>query len=269
MRYTLLEATQLILSAMDSDEVNSISDTVESNQVALILKSVYYDCAVDLNLQEHERLFELNASGDVTKPVLMTLPTTVTNLNSIKYNYKLATETLPNYQEIQYLPFDEFQKMQQGSSGDTANAFSMAFSSNGESFESIYFNDAMPSYYTVISGSTVIFDSYLVSEDSTLQKSKTMCKGMTYTTFVMDDSFVPDLAPDLFSYWLNRAKVRAFAELKQAPNQEAASETRNQKIVLQKRKNRTPDLTFFERLPKFGKTASSIQLIPKNLKNGN
>jgi len=33
MKYTLLKMVQLILSAMDSDEVNGISDTVESLQV--------------------------------------------------------------------------------------------------------------------------------------------------------------------------------------------------------------------------------------------
>ena len=78
MRYTLLEMTQLILSAMDSDEVNSISDTTESLQVANMARSVFYDMCVDMNFPCYETLLQLEASGDSAKPVLMTMPSTLT-----------------------------------------------------------------------------------------------------------------------------------------------------------------------------------------------
>ncbi len=42
MRRTLLDMVQEILSDMDSDEVESIDDTVEAEQVVSILKSTYY-----------------------------------------------------------------------------------------------------------------------------------------------------------------------------------------------------------------------------------
>ena len=38
MRYNLLEMVQRVLAAMDSDEVNSITDTAESVQVALLIE---------------------------------------------------------------------------------------------------------------------------------------------------------------------------------------------------------------------------------------
>lgn len=253
MRYTLLEAVQLILSSMDSDEVNSISDTVESNQVALLLKSVFYDCAVDLNLQEQEKIFELNASGDASKPCLMTVPTHVMNLFSVQYNNKLESETLPNYKEVTYVPFKDFLIMQQSLPSTESNVASMSFEVDGDTFETVYLNDKMPTYYTALSGNIVIFDSYRNDVDITLQKSKTLCTGLVYPDFQLIDSFVPPLNPDQFSYFINRAKVRAFAEIKQAPNQEAVSESRNQKIIVQKRKRRTPELSEFDRLPKYGR----------------
>jgi hypothetical protein len=44
-KMTLLEIVQDVLNDMDSDEVNSISDTVEATQIANICRSVYYyDC---------------------------------------------------------------------------------------------------------------------------------------------------------------------------------------------------------------------------------
>jgi hypothetical protein len=42
-KMTLLEMTQDILSDMDSDEVNSINDSVESLQVAQIIKTTYFN----------------------------------------------------------------------------------------------------------------------------------------------------------------------------------------------------------------------------------
>ena len=42
-KMTLLEMTQNILSAMDSDAVNSIGDTVESLQVADVIVETYYE----------------------------------------------------------------------------------------------------------------------------------------------------------------------------------------------------------------------------------
>jgi len=254
---------------MDSDEVNSISDTVESNQVALLLKSVFYDCSTELGLEEQEKLFELTASGDTLKPVLMTLPTNVMNLYSVKYNTKLSTESFPNYKEIQFLPFDAFLEMQQGKATLGSMVHTMTYTINSELFETIYTDDAMPTYYTSISGQTLIFDSYLVTEDSTLQKSKTMCKGLVYPEFLLENNFIPQFNPDQFSYWINRAKVRAFAELKQAPNQEASSETRNQKVIFQKRKRRVAELSEFDKLPKYGRTSTSNVLIPDRLKQGN
>lgn len=252
MQQTLLEMVQLILSSMDSDEVNSISDTVESNQVALIIKSVYYDSAVDLNLREHEKLFELNASGDLLQPTLMTVPTDVTNVTSIKYNFKEDTDTFDRYEEVKYLPFDEFLS-RQNSLAENDNVGQMIFSSNGESFPILYSNDKFPQYYTTVSNYSILFDSYNSTVDSTLQKEKTMCKGLVYPTFQMTDNFVPDLAPSQFPYLINKAKVRAFVELKQTNNAEAASEVREQRIKIQKRKRRVFEGTEFDKIPKYGR----------------
>ena len=53
MKYTLLEIVQEILSDMDSDEVNSIDDTVESQQVASIVRSAYMAIMSNRNWHTH------------------------------------------------------------------------------------------------------------------------------------------------------------------------------------------------------------------------
>ena len=252
---------------MDSDEVNSISDTVESNQVALLLRSVYYDLAVDLGLPEHEGLFELDASGDSTKPTLMTVPSNVGIVRSIKYNIVELGDTRAEYQQMQYKPFEDFLEGQKMYLEDTVTAGEMTFTSNGENFEVLYRNDKAPQFYTTFDDSTILFDSYDSTVDDTLQKSKTMCMGVVYPVFTLADSFVPDLDITQFSLLKNRAKVRAFAELKQAQNQEAASEARRQKIIVQKRKwTVTGDPPIYN-LPRYGKNGTN-RAVRRSLKNG-
>ena len=60
---TLLRLVQDILSSLDSDEVNSISDTPESLQVANIVRTTYEDLVSLLDLPEHFSFFELTTAG--------------------------------------------------------------------------------------------------------------------------------------------------------------------------------------------------------------
>lgn len=84
-KLSLLQMTQSVLSAMSSDEVNSISDTAESLQVANIIQQKYYDIQTRANLPDDNQLFQLNAATDITKPVLMTVPAGVSTIRWIKY----------------------------------------------------------------------------------------------------------------------------------------------------------------------------------------
>src|ERR1700742_1892795 len=85
MQVTLLDLTQNVLSSLDSDEVNSIGDTVESRQVAQIIKNKYYDIVNRVQLPEHEQLMQLDASLDAQSPVLMYIPDGVAEVMWLKY----------------------------------------------------------------------------------------------------------------------------------------------------------------------------------------
>lgn len=254
MKYSLLEIVQEILSSMDSDEVNSISDTVESNQVALLVKGVYYDLATDLGLPEHETLFELTASGDPAKPCLMTVPSNVVTMRDLRYDCRTDEEPFADWRTVKYMPFNDFlvwvegyRNVDDGKTGQQTILF------NGETFPILYRNDDWPKYYTTADDNQILFDSYNSEFDTTLVKNKTMCMGNVYPTFSLTDSFVPDLDPSQFSLLRNKAKVRAFNELKQQPNEEAALEARRQKVIVQKRKRKTPDEAEVFKVPRYGR----------------
>lgn len=85
MKFTLLQMTQDIMSNMSSDEVNSISDSTESMQVASIIRQKYFDIISRLDLTKHDQLIQLNPSLDENVPVLMYVPDGIDTIRSIKY----------------------------------------------------------------------------------------------------------------------------------------------------------------------------------------
>jgi hypothetical protein len=102
MTQTLLDMTQEILSALDSDSVNSISDTVESTQVARIIQRKYYDIIARAPMAEQKVLYQFDASGDDTKPTLMTIPTGMSNIEWVKY---FDSSTADSQQQDQFGAF--------------------------------------------------------------------------------------------------------------------------------------------------------------------
>lgn len=106
MKLTLLQITQSILSSLGSDEVNSISDTTESLQVADIVRQTYMNMIGKYDMPEHNQLFQLQASDSLSAPVLMTVPSGVTKISWLKY---LDTNPADNssFQVDQYGAYSE------------------------------------------------------------------------------------------------------------------------------------------------------------------
>ena len=94
-KMTLLEILQDVLNDMDSDEVNSISDTVEATQIANICRSVYYDVITTIDPPERTGLMAVTGLSDSTKPNFMDA-NSITEIKELRYN---VTETAG---EIEY-----------------------------------------------------------------------------------------------------------------------------------------------------------------------
>ena len=239
MRQTLLEIVQDLLSSMDSDEVNSISDTTESLQVATVVKNTYRDIISRANLPENFEMFELNASGDPTKPTIMTRPAGALNILWLKYDTRLSGDLDSNYTKIQYLDPESFMNSvahyrDQGQN-DTVK-FTVP-GPNNSSIEICSLNNQAPSLYTSWDDELIIFDAYDASIDGTLEKNKSMAYGEWAPEWRMEDDFIPDLDPRQFSLLFNEAKAWCFAELKQSSHDKAERQARKGWITLQHQKD--------------------------------
>lgn len=265
---------------MSSDEVNSISDTTESLQVATILKRKYFDIINRLDLTIHDQLIQLEPSVDITKPVLMYVPEGIDSIKWIKYfdsnpqdgntsddfahdlNVDLtslvnAGVAPPGYLFVTMLPNDDFINMVNSfNTSDTdVETFTLNNNSNGfpGNFTFNYKNNSQPCYCTILSNKYVIFDSYDSSIDDTLQASKTMAFAQVIPEFEMVDTFIPDLSEEQFPLLVNEAKTLAFFELKQQIHPLAAQEGKRGWGVIQKKKAIVNRPTYFDELPGFGR----------------
>jgi hypothetical protein len=232
MKYTLLELTQSILSSMDSDEVNSINDTVESQQVVEIVKTVYNDLITRSDLSASKTLFTLTASGDNAKPVLMTKPDGISTIDWLRYNCEDEDDDDPVWRELYFLPLSDFLSMTQNFNPSETDIESMTHAVDAYTITFNYYNDRGPSYYTSINDNDIIFDAYDAEVDTTLQSSKTLGFGGRSVVFSRTDAWTPELEPDQFALLLNEAKSLAWAELKQTPNPKAEQAARRNWIHL-------------------------------------
>ncbi len=251
---TLLELTQDILSHLSSDEVNSISDTTESLQVATIIKNKYYDIIARSNLPAKRTLVQLTPSTDITLPVLMYIPSDVENIDWIKYFHDDDVADVHQYEYVTIVSREQFLDKAQQLNPDNDNVGTMTLTLNTtDDFTFYYQNDRQPCYCCIIANRYVVFDAYDADLDSTLQDTKTMVSGTKAPTFTMSDTFVPDLNDNEFPLLLNEAKALAFFELKQQQHPLAVQETKRQWSTLQKHKtvnNMQP--SDLDRLPDFG-----------------
>lgn len=240
MKKTLLQMTQDILSSMDSDEINSIGDSTEAQQVVTIIETTYNDLVLTIDLPSKERLVELLPSNDLDLPTVMYRPDTVASLQWIKYDCREFGETNPEYRTVRYLCKEDFlHRMYDLDLNDTSR-FIFTITVDNDEITYVGINNKAPEYYTSFDDKTIIFDSYDNQVDSTLQNEKTVAFGVVETTFIKEDSFIPDLDSTQFSLLYNTAKELAFAELKQQSHAIASRKARKANIRLQKKKQNIP-----------------------------
>lgn len=244
---TLLDYTQNILSALSGDEVNSISDTTESQQVAEVVRTAYFNIIARAELPEQKKPFQLDSSLNVLEPVLMFSPEGVKSIEWIKYrNIDPAVNT---YNYVTILPLQQFVDYVNNYNTTDPHVDTLQFTINSEIFLFNYKDDVVPKYCTVISDYYVIFDSFNAAFEDTLQSTNTMCFGLTTPIFLMEDSFIPNLDEAQVPLLLNEAKSLAFLELKQLNHPKAEQEAKRQWNTLQKDKSLDNKPSYFDQLP--------------------
>jgi hypothetical protein len=225
MKKTLLEMTQIILSKMDSDEVNSIGDTTESIQIAQEIENSYYELLGNIGWADRNQLVSFEGVVDaVNKPNYLKVKEPVDKFQFVLYN--IGTLTAPDYKKITYIsPEDFLLYVTENTAGSTTLVVTDL---KGGKFP--IKTDQHPTYYTSFDDEYLVFDSYDVSVDDTLQESKCMGIGQVIPAFQQSDDFTPQLPAKYFPMLIAEASSMCFINHKGAPNSKEESRSRRQMV---------------------------------------
>lgn len=253
MKYTLLEMVQTVLSSMDSDEVASITDTVESQQVATLIKTCYYDLVTRSNLPEDNLPFNLVETSDST-PTMMAMPTDFDNLKSVQYESHTIDDVDPAWASLQYITWMDFSRMMyqlNESDTDTVGFYNVTVGTS--TIPILYTKNSSPIFYSSFDDRNIIFDSIDTVVETHLASTKSQGFGRKLKTWTPSDSFVPDMDEDQFQLLLQEAKSLAWAELKQTTHSKAEQSARRLRITQQKSKKAIRGPMDLDQLPNFGR----------------
>lgn len=242
MKRTLLSMVQSILSDMDSEDVNGISDSIEAQQVASVIEDTYFNLVSARDIPEHNQLLKLTALSDINHPTHFSYPVNTKMIESVYYN---TADTGSTYVEIPYLaPLDFITRMDETSS----NAQKVLDKSGGTDL--FVLNNVQPTYYTSFDDNFMVFNSYDKAIETSLQSSKTRAYGSVYPSFTISDTFEPDLDDNMLPYLLAEAKSTCFSLFKSGSDPKIEQSARRLKSYVQNDMHKTKKAN---KRPNYGK----------------
>lgn len=186
MKLTRLELVQRILSALDSENVTEVGTTTESEQVALILDTVYQEILsrfVWKNLYE-KRSLELTATPNELK-----IPEDVLHIEWFRYNK----------QNVEYVDPMRMTEILDGRDPTDSDVDSVGALTNRD-----------PYYWTTFDDQYVVVDSY----NTQLVSNLSDCMCVIDPGKMTQDTDYPFLPPQFHHVLLYGAMAHAFAQLK-------------------------------------------------------
>jgi hypothetical protein len=193
---------------MDSDAVNSISDTSEAEQVADVIRETYLDIIEEYDLKATHTMFTLTASGTVARPTHMALPEGYHAVEWVAYDKRTSVAATQRvFTTVPYTEPGDFVAILNSRNNDDTTVDVIADPSG---VELLIRNDSHPSCWTTFDGQVFVFDSYDSSIDTTLQSSKTQVYGQLTNDLTISDTATIDLPQELYNLLRNQARETCF-----------------------------------------------------------
>lgn len=222
----LLTMTKDILSVMDGDEVNSISDTEEATQVAKVIIRTFNAMVSNTTWFNTRKGLTLVALSNSSIPTHIRLNDDVKELSFINYNKRKLADTKDVYRELKWKNPEDFLRYVNARDNSKANCQTVIDYSGIELF---ILNDKAPDYYTSFNDKDIIFDSFDNEVDTTIQESKIQAVGFVVPSLAEADGSVIDLPPDAMSMLLEESTKKAQWWVRQMQDPVAEQEAKRQK----------------------------------------
>ena len=231
MKQTLLQMVQRILEAIDGQMVESIEDTRESMQVARCIKETYEHLLYTRDIKAKNSLLQMHSMSDVNQPTVFLINDNVQQIEVFKY-FDAAND---RYVDLQWMEPADFIDMCLHRDPHKDNIRNITDPS-GVRYN--IFIDRAPSYYTSFDDNHIVCDAFNIEDGSTMTENYTVIYGTVCPEFKLEDTFVPDLAPQHFSLLLSEAKVQATYELNKEVDTLERDRAMKQKVTADKHAQR-------------------------------
>jgi hypothetical protein len=201
----VLKLVQDTLQRCDSDEVNSIGDTTDSENAALTLKTVYEQMQADYDLPssiQHIALGNTDQTSTEGKTRLIIPDSTIT-IQSFQYDKRQAAGDQPSFGYLEYVSNETFLNRTRNRDKDATG-----YDSDEQEWPTdaqikfVVRNDRAPAFYTIVEEKYVILDSYDSDLESTSQSSKSQAQVITEKGLILADTTIVDL-PDILMHYLD------------------------------------------------------------------
>ncbi len=227
-KMTLLEMVQNIGSALELDEVNSITDTVESLQIAEVIKETFYEQFNNIIVPEFERLFALESVSSLLSPNYLKIPSDVSKVLWLKYKDFRADGM---QRDICYIPPEDFLGIQLNYTDASNYGFRTLDPSSGVTY--IIRTDAPATHFTMFDDNYIAFDGLDALYETTLVGANSVGFGMKSFEFTLADDFIPPIDGNLFPLLLAESKSVCFINQKQVSSTKEEQRARRQRIRMQ------------------------------------
>lgn len=224
--YTLLDVVQRTLHSINGDNVDSYNATDEALKISYIAEEVFNQITSNTGLKETTLVGQLVGAGDLLNPTKMTRPNDIDALLLVEYRDEAISGS--PYKEVCYLePMDFLTRTKQRDPSTDVNILEVT-----DPVGVLVDKSKHPQWYTSFDDRSLIFDSYDVAYDSTLQTIKSRVYYTTVPDFTFSDTFVIPLDQDQLAAYLLRVKERVWTDLKEQPNGVLTRESRREMAKL-------------------------------------
>ena len=241
-KLTMLQIVQKTMEALNLDEVNSISDSPDAEQIAQVAQDSAYELLNQSEWPFSIRYEQLESIADSDRPNYLRIPDEVTRIDYVRYdntdpaNQDEAGVDLVEIDQITWLPPEQFLEMTLARNTQV-DEISTITDFNGGRFH--IYTDRGPSWWTSFDDEYIVFDAYDSDIESTLQGNKSQAHVKWIEDIVIDDDFQLDAPAHFFSTWLAETKATAFIYLKQEASPKDEQRARRGLSVLRRNASRT------------------------------
>lgn len=252
---TLLAVVQSMLSATDSDEVNTIADTMEAQQAADIVRTVFEEMVEEHDLPSTGQLFTLEDDDTTTYPTRLKIPDNVSSMEWIKYaavTYPVVEDDpiIKEYKDLIYKSPQDFSRLLDLRNPADTNVQVVSYPLDDEIKLTVR-TDKFPQFWTSFDDEHIWFDSWDSTNESTVIANHSKAFGKIAPTFAVEDDYIPDLPGNLFPYFEARCLARFIAHFKQEVNPKV--EQAESRMRIRSQRNKWRQSRMLHQGPDFGK----------------